>query len=100
MTRKSFSSKFKAKVAIEALKGQKTINELAGEFEVHPSQINMWKKELQDSAAELFSRSKEKQAVEFEQEKEDLYSQIGKLKVEVDWLKKKTGILDTVYRKK
>lgn len=100
MTRKTFTSKFKAKVAIESLKGQKTTNELASEFEVHPSQINTWKKELQDSASDIFGRSKQKQAVEFEQEKEGLYSQIGKLKVEVDWLKKKTGILDTAYRKK
>ena len=91
MTQKTFTSAFKAKVALEALKAHKTINELASEFEVHPTQINTWKKQLQEGSRDIFGRGKQKQADDFENEKERLYSQIGKLKVEVDWLKKKTG---------
>ena len=55
MAKKTFSSEFKAKVAIEALKGHKTTNELATEFEVHPTQINSWKKQLLDESKNLFS---------------------------------------------
>lgn len=94
MKRKSFTSDFKSKAAIEALKGQKTINELASEFDVHPSQINTWKKQLLEGSRDIFGQTKKKQATDFEQEKDVLYSQIGKLKVENDWLKKKTGHLD------
>ncbi len=93
MKRKTFSADLKSKVAIEAIKGHKTINELASEFDVHPSQINTWKKQLLEGSRDVFSQGKQKQAADFEQEKEQLYSQIGKLKVEVDWLKKKTGHL-------
>ena len=94
MKRKSFPSEFKAKVAIDALKGHKTINEIASEYGVHPSQVNSWKKQLLQSSTDVFGKGKQKQAESFEQEREQLYSQIGKLKVEVDWLKKKTGYLD------
>jgi transposase len=93
MKRKRFSSDIKFKVAIEAIKGHKTTNELASEFEIHPTQINTWKKQLLESSGEIFGQSKQKQSADHEQEKEALYSQIGKLKVEIDWLKKKTGHL-------
>jgi transposase-like protein len=93
MKRKSYSSDFKAKVAIEALKGHKTINELASEFEVHPGQINTWKKQLLEGASETFSRSKKKREQANEDEKDRLYRHVGKLQVELDWLKKKTGHL-------
>lgn len=93
MKRKTFTSELKSKVAIEAIKGHKTTNELASEFDVHPTQINAWKKQLLEGSRDVFNQGKQKQAAEFEQEKEQLYSQIGKLKVEVDWLKKKTGHL-------
>ena len=87
--RKSFSNTFKAKVAIEALKGQKTVAEIASEFEVHTTQVNTWKKHLLDGAADTFSKKLENKEVEHEKEKEHLYSQIGQLKVEADWLSKK-----------
>jgi transposase len=93
MKRKAFTVDFKAKVAIEAIKGHKTTNELASEFAVHATQINAWKKQLVDGSRDVFSQGKQKQAADFEQEKERLYSQIGRLKVEADWIKKKTGHL-------
>ena len=94
MKRKTFTSKFKAKVAIEALKGHRTVNEIAAEFDVHPSQVNAWKKLLLEESSDIFSKGRKKQAHNAEEEKDQLYSQIGRLKVEVDWLKKKTGHLD------
>jgi len=94
MKRKQYSKEFKAKVALEALKGQKTANELATEYGVHPNQINTWKKRLLESAPEIFSRGQDREAQRQEAEKDRLYRHIGKLQVEVDWLKKKTGHLD------
>ena len=93
MKRKSYSKEFKAKVALEALKGQKTANEIASEYGVHVSQINLWKKQLLEAAPEIFSRGKDREAVEQEAERDQLYRKIGRLQVEVDWLKKKTGHL-------
>ncbi len=94
MKRKQHSKEFKAKVALEALKGQKTANEIATEYGVHPSQINTWKKRAQEALPEAFSRGQDREAAQREGEKDRLYQQIGKLQVEVDWLKKKTGHLD------
>ena len=94
MKRKTFTSEFKAKVAIAALKGHQTTNEIAQEFGVHPSQINTWKKQLLESSSDVFGKGKQKREADFEAERETLYGQIGRLKVEVDWLKKKTGHLD------
>lgn len=94
MKRKKFTSKFKAKVAIEALKGHQTVNQIAAEFDVHPSQVNTWKKQLLEESVDIFSKGRKQQSDNAEEEKEKLYSQIGRLKVEVDWLKKKTGHLD------
>ncbi len=94
MKRKSYASKLKAKVAIEALKGHQTINQIAAEFDVHPTQVNAWKKQLLESSSDVFGNGRKKQAENHEEEKDKLYNQIGRLKVEVDWLKKKTGHLD------
>ena len=94
MKRKRFTSEFKAKVAIAALKGHQTTNEIAAEFEVHPSQVNSWKKQLLSSSSDVFGRGRQLQEKDFEKERDHLFSQIGRLKVEVDWLKKKTGYLD------
>lgn len=94
MKRNRFNNEFKSKVAIEALKGHKTISELTSEFGVHATQINTWKRQLLEGATGLFVSSVQKQVESHEAEKERLYSQIGRLKVEVDWLKKKTGYLD------
>lgn len=94
MKKKQFTSDFKAKVAIAALKGHKTVNELTSEFDVHPSQINNWKKQLLDGSKNLFSDKNEKEMGAVTQERDRLYTQIGELTVQLNWLKKKTGHLD------
>jgi len=94
MQRKKFDNEFKAKVAIEAIKGNMTISELASDFGVHPTQINTWKKLLLTNASELFGGKIEKAVESFDKERSGLYEQIGKLQVQMDWLKKKTGHLN------
>lgn len=92
MKRRRFSDEFKAKVAIEAIKGQKTANELSQEFGVHINQINQWKKQLLGAAPKVFSRGKDREAERIERERDQLYRKVGQLQIEVDWLKKKTGL--------
>jgi putative transposase len=89
--RRNHSAQFKAKVALAAVKGDRTIAELASEFDVHPNQIAQWKKQLLQSLPEVFSRSRQKNKHCQDELTEHLYQQIGKLKVELDWLKKKSG---------
>jgi transposase len=92
--RKKFPDEFKAKVALAALKGDKTMAELASEYEVHPSQINTWKAVMKERAAEIFS-SPAGGAQKLKEQKatiEDLYSDIGRIQVENNWLKKKLNI--------
>jgi transposase-like protein len=89
--RKKRSDDFKARVALDALKGQKTINELASEYGIHPNQIGQWKKKLIEGSSDIFSRGKNREAESHEAERDRLYQQIGKLQVEVDWLKKTAG---------
>jgi transposase-like protein len=90
--RKVHSPEFKAKVGLEALRGVKTINEIGQEYGVHPVQVGQWKKAIQEQAKSLFEGKRgPKPAVEHEAP-ERLYSEIGKLKMELDWLKKKSGI--------
>ncbi len=90
MARKSFSKAFKAKVALEALKGEKTIAELASHFEVHPGQINTWKKQALEGLPELFERKNSRVAKNENMASDQLFQQIGKLQVENEWLKKKS----------
>ena len=91
--RKVFSAQQKAKVAIEAIRGVKTVNEIAQQFEIHPTQVSQWKKELQEQAIGLFEGKRgPKPAVDPEASSERLYSEIGRLKMELDWLKKKSGM--------
>ena len=92
MQRKQHNADFKAKVALEALKGLKTINELASEHGVHPTQINQWKKQVLDALPDLFSNRKSQRQKSQEDLTARLYQQIGQLKVELDWLKKKSGL--------
>ncbi len=92
--RRNHSAAFKAKVALEAVKGEKTIAELASQYEVHPTQIIQWKKQLLESLPDLFNNSPQKNRQKQDELTEHLYQQIGQLKVELDWLKKKSG-LDT-----
>jgi len=91
--RRNHSAAFKAKVALDAAKGDKTIAELASQYEVHPSQIAKWKKQLLESLPEIFSCRQQKDRQDQDQEAltAQLYQQIGQLKVELDWLKKKSG---------
>jgi transposase len=87
--RNRHSASLKAKVALEAVKEEKTISQLASEYEVHPNQIRQWKKRLIEEAANIFSNRREKEARNQEELEAELYRQIGQLKVELDWLKKK-----------
>jgi transposase-like protein len=90
--RKVFSGEFKAKVALEALRGLKTVNEIAQEFSVHPTQVGQWKRDLQEQAAGIFEVKRGIRPVDPSASPERLYSEIGRLKMELDWLKKKSGI--------
>ena len=87
--RRKFTSAFKTKVAIEAIKEDMTIQELASKHQVHPSQITTWKKEFLDKSEMIFSREKQEKVDESIQK--ELYSKIGELQVQVDFLKKVLG---------
>ena len=87
--RKKHSGAFKAKVAVEALKGDRTLNELAGNFEIHPTQVVQWKQRLLAGASDIFSGGVERDAAQEAELRDQLYQQIGQMKVELDWLKKK-----------
>jgi len=93
MKRKRYSNKLKAKVALAAFKGDRTANEIASEFGIHVSQVHRWKKEALDQLPAIFEKKSAKRANDVEKEKDLLYRQIGKLQVEVEWLKKTTGHL-------
>src|SRR5215471_5671266 len=86
--RKQYSAEFKARVALEALKGLKTVNELASTYGVHPTPIAHWKHRLQKEMPEIFSARRAKREHDQEAFQAQLYQQIGQLKVELDWLKK------------
>jgi putative transposase len=90
--RRHYSADWKAKVALEAIKGQRTVQEIASHYEVHPSLVTQWKKQLLQGAAQVFLNGKMTAAGGDEELKAELYQQIGKLQVEVDWLKKKSGL--------
>ena len=90
--RRRYKAEFKAKIAIEAIRGLKTINELASEYEIHPNQISQWKKHLLDSVAEVFSSGKSRKRHCEDALKDRLYQEIGKLKIELEFLKKKVKI--------
>lgn len=91
-SRRKFTAQFKAKVALEAIKGLKTLNELAQQYEIHPNQISAWKKELEEGAIELFDKKRGPQKEAKEEDNSKLYEKIGQLQIELDWLKKKSGL--------
>lgn len=88
--RKQFDGAFKAKVALNAIKGEKTLSELASQYEIHPNQIRQWKQKVMDDLPDIFSRKREKTDQDQQELIDELYKQIGQLKVELDWVKKKS----------
>ncbi len=90
--RKIFTGVQKAKVAVEAIKGLKTINQIAQEYGVHPTQVGLWKKELLENAGSLFEGKRGPKPVNGQNDPDRLYAKIGPLNMELDWLKKKSGI--------
>jgi transposase-like protein len=91
--RKTHSATFKAQLALAALKEDKTVNELASQHGVHPTLIHAWKKQLLAGAEELFSNGSKAAATDHEALQAQLYEQIGRLKMELDWVKKKSASL-------
>jgi transposase-like protein len=90
--RKLHTPEYKAKVALEALRSGKTINQIGQEFEVHPIQVGLWKKALQEQAKTLFEGKRGPKPIDAQSEPDRLYGEIGRLKMELDWLKKKSGM--------
>ena len=93
MGRKKHSKELKARIALDAIKGLKTISELSSEYGIHANQISRWKKQLLDAAPDAFAQGKDKESENKEIERDRLYKKVGQLRLEVDWLKKKTGYL-------
>jgi len=91
--RRRYDGAFKAKVALESIKGEKTLAQLASEFGVHPNQIGQWRKQILKELPSLFSDQPQKKEKDQEDLISELYRQIGQLKVELDWLKKKSQML-------
>jgi putative transposase len=89
--RRQYSAEFKFKVALEAAKGRKTLAELASEAQIHPNQISDWKRQLLEQGANLFRRNTTGQHREHETLQAELYEQIGRLKMELEWVKKKVA---------
>lgn len=87
-SRRRYGAEFKFQVALEAARGTKTLSELASEYSVHPNQISQWKGQLLEGGATLFSSKSARQQREQEALRAELYEQIGRLKMELDWLKK------------
>ncbi len=90
--RKRYSTELKARVALEAIKEQKTVNEIAGQYGMHPNLVGKWKKQLKEESSRIFAEPSQDRDAEEETLKASLYQQIGQLKVELDWLKKKSGL--------
>ena len=93
--RRTHSPEFKARVAMEAISGRKTIQEIAADHAIHPIQVSQWKRQLLDSASELFTRGKKsKDSSESQAKEAELFQQIGKLQMELEWLKKNLSCSD------
>jgi transposase-like protein len=93
-TRKPYGAKFKARVALEAIRGEKTLNQLGSQFGVHPVQIAHWRKTALEQLQEIFLDGRTRKARDREVDSDVLYEQIGRLKMELEWLKKKAGMLE------
>jgi len=88
--RKRHDSQFKARVALEALKGIKTVQQIAKEFGIHPGQVSEWKKLLSEQAGSVFESGKSREIEDFSMERTDLHSKIGELTVQLDYVVKKS----------
>ena len=91
--RRVLGSKFKAKVALAAVRGDKTVSQLAGQYGIHGNQVSSWKRKLLEEAAALFEDGR-KNSRKDEADEDELYEQIGRLKMELEWLKKKAASFD------
>jgi transposase-like protein len=89
--RKQYNMQFKFKVALEAAKGVKTISQLASEYDLHPNQVSSWKKQLVEAGPTLFNRQIDRRQQQQAAQEAELYEQIGRLKMELEWLKKKAA---------
>ena len=89
--RRPYSAEFKFRLALEAAKGISTVNQLAGDHEVHPNQISRWKQQLTEEGKTIFSDRRKKRGREQAGLEKDLYEQIGRLRMELEWLKKKSA---------
>jgi transposase-like protein len=90
-TRRQHPAEFKFKVALEALKGEKTISEIASQYRVHPNLVGEWKQQLQERGPGVFQDKEARREQESERLQTELYEQIGRLKMELEWLKKKSA---------
>ena len=91
--RKRYDAQFKARVALEAIRGDKTLAEIASAYQVHTSQIAKWRKQALEEMPKVFSGARERSNRQHNELVAELYEQIGRLKVELDWLKKKAGLV-------
>ena len=89
--RKQYNMQFKFKVALDAAKGVKTINQLASDYDLHPNQVSNWKKQLLEEGPGLFNRQLDRRQEQQAAQEAELYEQIGRLKMELEWLKKKAA---------
>lgn len=93
--KKSFSPEYKVKVAIEAIKGIKSMSEIASVYGVHPTQIGFWKRQLMERASTLFTDKRAKDGKTPERIMDELYKVIGKRDIEIEWMKKNLQLMDT-----
>jgi transposase-like protein len=92
--RKRHTAQFKFQIAVEAIKNDQTVNQLASKHGVHPSQISQWKRQLLDEGATVFSTTTAQQLRQQETLQAELYEQIGRLKMDLEWLEKKVNRAD------
>ncbi len=90
--RRNFSAEMKSRIALEAIKGQKTIQEIASHYGVHPNQITNWKRQAVEGMSSVFADRRTRPDTSEETVKAELYQQIGEMKMELDWLKKRSGL--------